>query len=68
MKPITGQGPRLERRGGGEAIRSGRYTLERSSRETGVAGLYGRANLTLWLVGKGGGREEGEAWKCWSEE
>ena len=29
----------------------GGHGLEGSSRATGVAGLYGRANLTLWVVG-----------------
>ena len=38
--------------------------LERSSRETGVAG---RTNLTLWLVVKGEGKEEGETWRCCSD-
>ena len=43
---------REEGRRAGHKIRE--VHLGRSSRETGVAGLYGRANLTLWLVVKGG--------------
>ena len=32
-----------------------------------MAGLYGRTNLTLWLVVKRKGKEEGEKWKCCSD-
>ena len=32
-----------------------------------MAGLYGRTNLTLWLVVKRTGKEEGEKWKCCSD-
>ena len=32
-----------------------------------MAGLYGRTNLTLWLVVKRKGRKEGEKWKCCSD-
>ena len=41
-----------------------KVSLERSSRGAGVAGPYGRTNLTLRLEVEGQGKEEGEKWKC----
>ena len=32
-----------------------------------MAGLYGRTNLTLWLVVDRKGKEEREKWKCCSD-
>ena len=42
---------REEERGEDDLIGGGGHGLEGSSRATGMAGLYGRANLTLWVVG-----------------
>ena len=47
----TGRWRREGERWEDDLIGWGRQGLEEKSRATGMAGLYGRANLTLWVVG-----------------